>query len=402
MKRPNTGRPTTLRSLVGAAAVVLAVTGTARAEGAPGDAARTPAAWHVNFDAGSAGQDPAPAPAAAPSFWQSIEFNGFVDGYYEWAFNKSPLQLRNFDINHNSFSLNYAEVALIKAASDTSRAGFRVDFGAGDTATLVNAFEPGGADYLKYVQQAYISYLAPVGKGLTIDFGKFVTPHGAEVIESKDNYNYSRGLLFALAIPYYHTGARLGYTVNDKVSVTGYLVNGWNSVKDNNGDKTVGIGLATKPTAKLSVNGTYMVGKEQAADANGGVRSLFDVVASYAATDKLSVIANFDYGHDSVDDAAVDWYGLALGAKYQANDKWAFSPRYEIFKDSDGLATGVAQTVQEITLTGEYKAVGGLIARFEFRNDFSDEDYFVKDSGAVVSTQPSLAVGLIYAFSSKQ
>ena len=105
----------------------------------------------------------------------------------------------------------------------------------------MNLFEPGGTNYLKYVQQAYVSYLVPAGKGLTVDFGKFVTWNGAEVIESKDNWNYSRSLLFALAIPYYHMGARVGYAVNDKVSVTGFLVNGWNSVKDNNDAKTVDI-----------------------------------------------------------------------------------------------------------------------------------------------------------------
>ena len=74
-------------------------------------------------------------------------------------------QLRNFDVNHNNFSLNYVELALAKPVTDKSRAGFRVDFGAGDTADLVNAFEPGGTEYLKYVQQAYVSVLAPVGKG---------------------------------------------------------------------------------------------------------------------------------------------------------------------------------------------------------------------------------------------
>ena len=98
-----------------------------------------------------------------------------MDGYDLWAFNETAPQLRNFDVNHNNFSLNYVELALAKPVSETSRGGFRVDFGAGDTANMVNAFEPGGTDYLKDVQQAYVSYLAPVGKGLTIDFGKFVT-----------------------------------------------------------------------------------------------------------------------------------------------------------------------------------------------------------------------------------
>lgn len=348
-------------------------------------------------DKNEEGQDPAAANPVV-EFFKQTEIYGLVDGYYLWAFNETNPQLRNFDVNHNSFSLNYVEIALAKPVSETSRGGFRVDFGAGDTADLVNAFEPGGTDYLKHVQQAYVSYLAPVGKGLTIDFGKFVTPHGAEVIENKDNFNYSRGLLFALAIPYYHMGARVGYAVNDKVSVMGMLVNGWNNVSDNNSDKTVGVGITVKPTAKVSIIQNYMVGKEL--DEEDGVRNLFDTLVSYAATDKLTVIGNFDYGRDAVADVDVDWYGVALGAKYQANERWAFSPRYEYFKDDDGFATTVSQAIQEITLTGEYKAPGGLITRFEFRTDFSDEDYFVKDNG-LKSSQPTASIAFIYAFSSK-
>jgi Putative beta-barrel porin-2, OmpL-like. bbp2 len=343
-------------------------------------------------------QDPA---AAAPSFLQSIEVYGLVDGYYGWAFNEVGPALRNFDVNHNNFSLSYVEFAIAKPVTEQSRAGFRADFGAGDTADLVNLFEPGGTNYLKYVQQAYVSYLVPAGKGLTVDFGKFVTWNGAEVIESKDNWNYSRSLLFALAIPYYHMGARFGYAVNDKVSVTGFLVNGWNSVKDNNDAKTVGASLTIKPTGKLTVIGNYTVGKEQADSADGGTRNLIDIVATYAATDKLSVLGNVDYGHDKVAGDGVAWSGVAVGVKYQATPTWAFSPRYELFTDSDGFATGLDQTVQEITLTGEYKAPAGLLARIEFRTDFSDEEFFTKDDGDFTKTQPTLTFSLVYAFSNK-
>ena len=70
----------------------------------------------------------------------------------------------------------------------------------------MNFAEPKGAAALQNVEQAYVSYYAPVGKGLTIDFGKFVTPLGNEVIEAKDNWNYSRGILFGYAIPFYHVG----------------------------------------------------------------------------------------------------------------------------------------------------------------------------------------------------
>ena len=344
-------------------------------------------------------QDPA---AASPvvEFFKQIEVDGMVEGYYMWAFNEEPLQLHAFDIQHNAFTLGYAEIGIGKPVSETSRGGFRVDFGAGETANLTNLFEPGGTDYLKNVQQAYVSYLAPVGSGLTIDFGKFVTPAGAEVIESKDNYNYSRGLLFSLAIPLYHAGFRVGYTVNDKVSVKGFLVNGWNNVIENNGAKTVGVSLGVTPNDKTSLGVNYLVGEEFPEEDNGGTRNVVDVVATYAATDKISVLGNFDYGIDSLDGEDLNWYGVALGLKYQVNDRWAFSPRYEWFVDDDGFATGLSQTLQEVTFTAEYKALGGLLTRFEVRTDFSDEDFFV-EGDSLKSTQPLASVSFVYAFSSK-
>ena len=403
---------TGLKGLVRVAAGVLAclvvagVPAVMAADGAPnGQSAAAPPASPQSTAVGAAPADGgAPATtddAPPPDFLHSIEVYGFVDGYYGWAFNETNPQLRNFDVNHNNFSLNYVELALAKPATDKSRAGFRVDFGAGDTADLVNAFEPGGTGYLKYVQQAYVSVLAPVGKGgLTVDFGKFVTPAGAEVIENKDNFNYSRGLLFALAIPYYHMGARVGYSFSDKVSVTGYLVNGWNDVKDNNGAKTVGASLAFKP-GKATIIANYLVGDEQPEGSDGGTRNLIDLVATLPLGEKSSFLINYDYAHDKVAGDGVNWSGIAVGMKFQLNDKFALSPRYEYFADSDGFATGTDQNLQEFTLTGEVKMPSGLLARVEFRDDFSDKHFFTKDSGALSKTQPTLTFALIYAFSTK-
>ena len=79
-----------------------------------------------------------------------------------------------------------------------------------------------------------------------VDVGKFVTPMGAEVIESKDNWNYSRDFLFTRAIPFYHFGARAKYTFNDKYSATGYVLNGWNNIVDSNSGQS-----STRQPARL-------------------------------------------------------------------------------------------------------------------------------------------------------
>jgi hypothetical protein len=52
---------------------------------------------------------------------------------------------------------------------------------------------------------------------------------GAEVIESQDNWNYTRSTLFGYAIPFYHLGVRASMPVNDKLSLAGFVTNGWNN-----------------------------------------------------------------------------------------------------------------------------------------------------------------------------
>ena len=156
--------------------------------------------------------------------------NGLIDIYYGDNFN-SPSNhisgLRLFDQRANEFALNLIELGLVKTPDSSSRLGYNFTLGFGDAMQIVNAADP---TFMQYVKEAYMSYMAPVGKGLQIDFGKFVTPAGAEVIESNANMNYSRSLLFNYAIPFYHFGGRLKYAFNDKYSLTGYLVNGWNDI----------------------------------------------------------------------------------------------------------------------------------------------------------------------------
>ena len=55
-------------------------------------------------------------------------------------------------------------------------------------------------------QEAYGSSKIPIGSGLTIKGGKFVTLLGYEVIESPNNLNFSRSFMFSFAIPLTHVG----------------------------------------------------------------------------------------------------------------------------------------------------------------------------------------------------
>ncbi|MGO9272326.1 MAG: outer membrane beta-barrel protein [Terriglobia bacterium] len=402
----------------------------ATASAAP--AAPSPAAASTPAATAAATPVAAPATAAAPpastlaSLLGPLSITGFVDGNYGYNFehphdnapsvlagnpNTGLSGLRAFDSPYSQMSLNAVELILDKAPDGgNSRIGYHIALGAGNAMNVVGSTEPGGLGYLQYVKEAYGSYLAPVGKGLQIDFGKFVTPNGAEVIESKDNWNYSRGLLFTYAIPFYHFGLRAKYAFSDKYSLTGYLVNGWNDIVDNNTGKTFGLSFGWNPNKKWAVTETYMAGPEEPNN-NSNIRQLWDNVVTYSPTSKVSFILNTDYGRGDrffTYTNPVWWSGVAGYVRYQLNDSYALSTRYEYYDDPYGYTTWliasnspVGQHINEITETFERKIHGNFITRLEYRRDMTSRPTLFKGT-TPVNYQDTLAAGLIYTFDLKE
>ncbi len=359
----------------------------------------------------------------------SFKISGFVDVYYSYNFNGPDSRfnrLRNFDIRDNQFGLNLAEVVVETTASPV---GFRIDLDFGEatdwvhgginaadgTAALTVLPHPGPSDPVgvanpttetfKHVQQAYVSY----SKGAaSVDVGKFVTHLGAEVIETKDNWNYTRSLLFAWAIPYSHAGARAKYSVNDMLAISGFYYNGDGIVIDNNDGKTYGA-QAALTLGKLGLVQNWIGGPEKADPGpSGDWRHTFDTVATLGITDKLIVMANYDYGWE--DNAAVTgaddatWSGLALYAKAAVTDRLTVIPRIEYFDDHDGIRTGGATGVagrnkmREATITGEYRLGENLLTRLEFRADHASEPSFDDKGGGLTDHQQTILLGTVYTF----
>src|SRR5271157_2362509 len=330
---------------------------------------------------------PAATPEASPPTWSigPIDFSGLVDGYFDFNANHPASmtnQLYNFDTKANQFSLNMAKLSMSHTADPV---GFQVDFGFGRAFDVIHASEPNDAPgILRNIEQAYVSLKPAALKGFEIDLGQFVTSAGAEVIETNSNWNYSRSLLFAWAIPYYHFGIRTSFPIGKHFTGGVQLVNGWNDTEDNNSGKTVGLTDSITYT-KFSWSNTYYGGPENAGT-NTGWRHLYDTVLLLTPNSKFNAYFNFDYGQNAspvVPDEGISaavsiptftskWYGVAGALHFQPTSKWSFTPRLEWFKDRDGFSTGRAQDLKEFTLTGEYKMVEGFLARAEYRYDWSN------------------------------
>ena len=350
---------------------------------------------------------PAPAPASAP-VWSlgSLDFSGYLDGYYSYnanrpsnAANGQINDLYNFNDKTDQFNLSAAKFTI---NHDADPIGAHVDILFGRTNALIHsATEKTTNDY---IEQAYISAKPNKVHGAEFDFGQFVTSAGAEVIEAKDDWNYSRSLLFAYAIPYYHFGLRTSVPVTKTWTAGAQLVNGWNNVVDNNGGVTIGLtSLLTKPKYGWALN--YYTGPENT-DTQKGYRNLIDTTVTLTPTSKVSAYINYDYGQNRASDTAggattsLHWQGVAAAARGQVTGKSALAARYEYYVDQ-GFETGVAQDLQEFTATYEYKWLAGLLARAEFRRDWSNQPYFHKGDTGMVDAQTTATVGLIAFFGPK-
>lgn len=345
---------------------------------------------------------PAPAPAPAPSAWtkDGVDFYLLGDVYGDINFNHPASGyngLYNFDDKANQVHLNFAKFSMEKASGIL---GFRVDVGIGRTLDTISAGDDAPSGF-KYLEQMYVEFRPPKSHGIQIDFGKWVTSAGAEVIESNNNWNYSRSLLFAWAIPYYHFGARATIPVTKTFSTGVQLVNGWNSLGINNTFETVGL-VGNFTWKKAAWNNTYYTGPQKEGLINA-YRQVYDTNVVLTPSGKSNVYLNFDYGSDKNIGPRQKWAGFAAAARYQLTSRFAFAPRVEWFDDMNGFATGVAQSVKEFTLTGEMKIRDGLLSRLEYRRDMSDKPYFDRGAGVMVAkNQTTMALGLIAFFGPKK
>jgi hypothetical protein len=388
-----------LRSIAGSALTLAAIAGAQTA--APAAPAQAPA--------------PAPAaPAAAPT-WSvgPMDLSGLIDGYYSYNANR-PSDLANgqindlYNFNDKTDQFNLAE-ARLTLNHDPDPVGAHVDLIFGRANDLING--PASASNGRYLEQAFMSLKPPKAKGLELDFGKFVTSAGAEVIESKDNWNYSRSLLFAWAIPYFHFGLRTSMPVSKTDTIGVQVVNGWNNVTTNNGGVTIGLTNAlVKPKYTWNLN---VYSGPSNANTQKGYRNLIDTTLLLTPNAKFNAYLNYDYGQnrDAItgtgttatgDKNLNHWQGIAVAAHEQLTGTQALAGRFEYFNDPQGYQTTLAQELKEFTGTYEYKWAEGLLTRIEYRRDWSDKNFFHKGDSNLVDAQSTITAGFVAFFGPKR
>ena len=331
-----------------------------------------------------------------------FQFGGLMYGSYNYNFNSPDSgsnELRIFDQNHNDFTMDLLQLEVSKETE--SGIGFHTVLDYGKTAGLIQSDWGGDLAHNFEIQQAYMTYKFGIGNGVDMKFGKFATLLGGEVIESPYNPNVSRSFMFGYAIPFTHTGVLFSTALTDMFSLTAGVVNGWDSVTDNNNGKTFlgSLGLEVGDLA-WTFNGVFGAEDDDSGSSKTGV---FDTVLTYSPMDNVDLLANFDYGtaSEQVDGEDADWLGLSgivtLGGGLMGEGlaDWSFALRGEWFSDPDGYRTGIEQDLREVTGTFKWQMTENMQARLEFRHDWSNKDVF-NDGSSYTDDQDSMILEFAY------
>jgi Putative beta-barrel porin-2, OmpL-like. bbp2 len=346
-----------------------------------------------------------------------MSISGFLDTSYTWSSNHprrpSNISGRYFDKDHDKVVFNYFHLAVEKPEKDWG-VGFRVsgDFGRGGEllreATLWgNRLQDEPSAELR---EAYLTTTIPVGAGIGIKGGLFVTTLGTEILPNPGAYNdnISRSFLFNFGIPLRHLGALFSYPVHKILSLNAGVVTGWDDPNDNNGQPSAMWGFSLTPADQFALVSSFIYGPEQFHN-SGNKRFTMSHVATIKPFDPLAVILEYTYGREEraslggTRDAM--WHGVAGIVSYGWTDRFSTALRGEIFRDKDGarllgnfFGTHADQTLAEITLTGSYKFTKMFLGRVEARQDWADERFYKRGRTNADKNQTTLAAQLIYTF----
>lgn len=372
-------------------------------------------------DAVQANQAPADSQGLAPgepanSLWK---YSGFLDFGYLLDFNHPANHLfrnRGTTFKVDELDLNMAGAGVKKEATQNSRWGTELAVQAGKDSAIfgfsASAPNVSGADVLRHFDAANVSYLAPVGSGLTVQGGLFSSLIGYDSLYAKDNFDNTRPW-GADYTPYLMFGINASYPFTKKITATGFVINDYFHLAHPNNVPSFGGQLSYSASGLLNFKETVLYGPHQAETALEFWRFFSDSIAEWKK-ERFTTAFEYQIGTEKMNIPGTPralWMSAQLPFHRVIAGRWSATLRPEFAWDRDGRWTGSKQTIKALTSALEYRWPywkTNTIARLEYRVDDSRGagGGFYRGAAitpgivALVPTQQLLAVGLIVTFES--
>ncbi len=351
-----------------------------------------------------------------------IGISGYLESFYMWSSNHpgsgSNISGRYFYKDNNQFYVNNFHLAIEKPEKDWG-VGFRVsgDFGRyGELLHEATQWNPTGARFCcgpsAEMREAYLTTTIPVGEGIAVKGGLFVTPLGTEILNSPGAYNdnISRSFAFNYGVPLRHLGMLFSYPFVKTLTASVGLVTGWDDPHDNNSAPSGLVGINYTPSDAFGLASNIIFGPEQLHN-TGRQRVTWSSVATIKPMDPLTLLLEYTFGAEGKASTPTGnqdsyWHALSAVASWGWTDRFTTALRGEVFFDNQaartfGLSATTPQnnaTLGEMTLTGSYKFTKMLIGRAELRQDWANHPVYQKGQSKADGQQTTLGMQLIYTF----
>lgn len=318
-----------------------------------------------------------------------IKLSGYLETYYGFDFNEPADNNRPAFVyshkRHNEVNLN---LGFIKGSFDdgTMRANLALMAGTYSNANL--AAEPG---VLKNIFEASAGLRISRTANLWVDAGIIPSHIGYESAISKDCWVLTRNIV-SDNTPYYEAGVKITYgTADNKFTISGLYLNGWQRINRLNGNSQPagGLQMTFKPTDKVTLNYSNYIGTEGPDDVR--VRRFYNnVYGIFQLTEKLGLIAGIDYGAQQVSKGSkktIEVLAPTAIAQYRINSKWALAGRVEYYEDKNGLiiATGTPEGFKTTgySLNLDYSPMTNAVVRLEGKLFDSKDKIFIRELSPV-------------------
>lgn len=325
---------------------------------------------------------------------KSLIFSGYMDAYYSYDFHKPanherPAFMYNHN-RHNEFNIN---LAYLKAAYNSSNIRANLSMMTGTYANANLAAETG---VLKNIYEANIG--VKLSEKTWLDVGVLPSHIGFESAVSKDCWTLTRSIM-AENSPYYESGARLTYAPNDKWTLVGLVLNGWQRIRrvDDNNTLAFGTQITWKPNGSTTLNYSTFIGSDKP-DSARQMRIFHNLYGIFQVNEKFGLTLGFDIGTEQKAKGRSDvnvWYVPVLIGKYTIGKKWAIAGRIENYTDKQGVIISNDFLTNGFSANVDFSPASNAVFRIELRylkaknkiftteNGVSDKNIFLTSSLAV-------------------
>jgi hypothetical protein len=336
---------------------------------------------------------PAQSPILIDGSLGKLMIAGYAEGFYQWNFNRPPSGITNyrgFDNRHNAFTIANA---VVDAQYEKAGISARIALQIGHTPNTYYLAEPtskadlsssviGASDAAtwRFIQQAILGYKIGLGRGLLVQAGVFLSPIGPESMAVRENWMFSHSDLF-FNLPFYHSGVRLTQQLTEAWSATIGVVNGWNSVVDNNSEKSIYGQLYYNRPDRLQASLLYFTGVERnPLDSVRGWRHLIDAWTTLYFGQRFAFSLHGSMGFEPQQTATAMWLAGATYVRLRILPWLQLAARGDVMwerkADLPIFFAGDVSYLASGTGTLEFNVASGLLVRLEYRHDHSDGGAF--------------------------